>query len=190
MEVCYQQGAQNGRRKRFEELAGVIATAYAYLEEDRGREKMLTGFQHSYRRALEHPPYYTDRKRKWCTAEGGCATGFVGQPPSAGADFKSDPCYSEINEITGQSLSSGDRMAGQSAWTLQKIEGMRIYGVHSLLARCRRNLHCTADAREHHRASYRELTMANKLNVQFNDLQTSRRWRIWPRRWAPPRRAS
>ena len=51
------QGAQNGRRKRFEELAGVIATAYAYLEEDRGREKM-TGFQHSYRHDLASPVLY------------------------------------------------------------------------------------------------------------------------------------
>jgi len=88
----------NTNPSRFEELAGVIATAYAYLEEDNGLVRMLTDFQHIYRRALDQPP-----------------------------------CYSEINEITGQSLSSGDRMAGQSAWMLQKMEGMRIYGVHSML---------------------------------------------------------
>src|SRR5271157_5330557 len=43
------------------------------------------------------------------------------------------PCYSEINEITGQSLSSGDRLAGQTAWMLQKVESLRVYGVHSML---------------------------------------------------------
>jgi len=43
------------------------------------------------------------------------------------------PCYSEINEITGQSISSGDRLAGQTAWMLQKVESLRVYGVHSML---------------------------------------------------------
>jgi hypothetical protein len=88
----------NTNPSRFEELAGVIATAYAYYEEGRGLEKLLEDFQHLYRRALDQPP-----------------------------------CYSEINEITGQSLTSGDRMAGQTAWMLQKIESLRVYGVHSML---------------------------------------------------------
>jgi hypothetical protein len=43
------------------------------------------------------------------------------------------PCYNEINEITGQSLSSGDRLAGQTAWMLHKIENLHICGVHSML---------------------------------------------------------
>ncbi len=45
----------------------------------------------------------------------------------------SPPCYYEINEITGQSLAAADRMAGQTAWMLQRIENLRIYGVHSML---------------------------------------------------------
>jgi hypothetical protein len=88
----------NTNPSRFEELAGVIATATAYYEEGRGMEKLFDDFQHLYRRALDQPP-----------------------------------CYSEINEITGQSLSAGDRMAGQTAWMLQKIESLRVYGVHSML---------------------------------------------------------
>src|SRR5271170_5236841 len=88
----------NTNPSRFEELAGVIATACAYLEEGMGLDRLLTDFQHLYLRALEQPP-----------------------------------CYNEINEITGQSLTSGDRMAGQTAWMLQKMEGLRVYGVHSML---------------------------------------------------------
>ena len=88
----------NTNPSRFEELAGVIATAYAYYEEGNGLERLHSDFVHLYRRALDQPP-----------------------------------SYSEINEITGQSLSSGDRMAGQMAWMLQKIEDLRIYGVHSML---------------------------------------------------------
>jgi hypothetical protein len=83
---------------RFEELAGVIATAHAYLEEGNGLTRLYDDFQHIYRRALDQPP-----------------------------------CYTEVNEITGQSLTSGDRMAGQCAWMLQNIEQLRIYGVHSQL---------------------------------------------------------
>jgi hypothetical protein len=41
------------------------------------------------------------------------------------------PCYREVNELTGQSLSSGDRMAGLAAWTLLNIEQLRVYEVHS-----------------------------------------------------------
>ncbi len=41
--------------------------------------------------------------------------------------------YDEVNELTGQSLSSGDRMAGKAAWMLQNLENLQIYGVHSLL---------------------------------------------------------
>lgn len=88
----------NTNPSRFEELAGVIATAYAYLEEGNGLEKLTDDFEHIYLRALNQPP-----------------------------------CYSEINEITGQSLSTGDRMAGQTAWMLQTIEQLQVYGVHSLL---------------------------------------------------------
>ncbi len=88
----------NTNPSRFEELAGVIATAYAYLDEGRAMHKLLDDFQHLYRRALDQPP-----------------------------------CYNEINEITGQSLTSGYRMAGQTAWMLQKMEGLRVYGVHSML---------------------------------------------------------
>ncbi len=89
---------QNTKPTRFEELAGVNATAYAYHDEGRAMHKLLDDFQHLYRRALDQPP-----------------------------------CYNEINEITGQSLTSGDRMAGQTAWMLQKMEGLRVYGVHSML---------------------------------------------------------
>ena len=80
----------NTNPSRFEELAGVIATAYAYYEEGRGMEKLLSDFQHLYRRALDQPP-----------------------------------CYREINEITGQSLTSGDKIAGQTAWMLQNMETCR-----------------------------------------------------------------
>jgi hypothetical protein len=83
---------------RFEELAGVIATALAYLEDGNGLDKLYDDFSHIYRRALDQPP-----------------------------------CYTEVNEITGQSLSAGDRMAGQSAWMLQNIDQLNVYGVHSQL---------------------------------------------------------
>jgi hypothetical protein len=43
------------------------------------------------------------------------------------------PCYSEVNELTGQCLNAGDRMAGRAAWLLPNLENLRIYGVHSLL---------------------------------------------------------
>lgn len=44
---------------RFEELAGAIATAYAYLDEGRAMDKLLDDLQHLYRRALDQPPCYT-----------------------------------------------------------------------------------------------------------------------------------
>lgn len=43
------------------------------------------------------------------------------------------PCYREVNELTDQTLKACDRMAGQAAWLLLKIEQLQIYGVHSLL---------------------------------------------------------
>jgi hypothetical protein len=43
------------------------------------------------------------------------------------------PCYREVNELTGQTLKAGDRMAGQASWLLLKIEQLQVYGVHSLL---------------------------------------------------------
>lgn len=41
------------------------------------------------------------------------------------------PTYREVTEITGQTLAAGDRRAGQGAWLLQYVEGLRVYGVHS-----------------------------------------------------------
>lgn len=50
----------NSNPSRFEELAGVIATAYAYLEEGRAMGKLLEDFEHLYRRALDQPPCYNE----------------------------------------------------------------------------------------------------------------------------------
>jgi hypothetical protein len=43
------------------------------------------------------------------------------------------PSYREVNELTGQTLKAGDRMAGQAAWLLLNTEQLQVYGVHSLL---------------------------------------------------------
>lgn len=88
----------NTNPSRFEELAGVLASAAAYLRDYDNLDKLVDDFQHLYRRALSQPP-----------------------------------CYAEVNELTGQSLSSGDRMAGKAAWMLQNLESLQVYGVHSLL---------------------------------------------------------
>src|SRR5712671_6318840 len=32
------------------------------------------------------------------------------------------PCYTEVNELTGQCLNAGDRMAGKAAWMLLNIQ--------------------------------------------------------------------
>ena len=88
----------NANPSRFDELAGVLASAYAYLKEYGDLTILFDDFHHLYNRALSQPP-----------------------------------CYSEVNELTGQSLSSGDRTAGKAAWMLQNLESLQIYGVHSLL---------------------------------------------------------
>lgn len=41
--------------------------------------------------------------------------------------------YTEITELTGQSLSTGDRCAGRGAWLLMNIENLDVRAVHSLL---------------------------------------------------------
>ncbi|MCH8879219.1 MAG: hypothetical protein IID34_04975 [Planctomycetes bacterium] len=41
--------------------------------------------------------------------------------------------YTEITELTGQSLSAGDRCAGRGAWLLMNIENLAVCAVHSLL---------------------------------------------------------
>lgn len=41
--------------------------------------------------------------------------------------------YVEITELTGQSLSAGDRCAGRGAWLLMKIENLVVCAVHSIL---------------------------------------------------------
>src|SRR5262245_48063625 len=47
--------------------------------------------------------------------------------------LREPPCYTDVNALTGQSMHSGDRRSGRGAWLLTNIEGLRIYGVHSLL---------------------------------------------------------
>lgn len=47
--------------------------------------------------------------------------------------LRQPPCYNEVNELTGQCLNAGDRMAGQAAWILQNVRQLRVYGVHSQL---------------------------------------------------------
>src|SRR4051812_27636448 len=47
--------------------------------------------------------------------------------------LRQPPCYNEVNELTGQCLNAGDRMAGQAAWILQNVRPLRVYGVHSQL---------------------------------------------------------
>ena len=41
--------------------------------------------------------------------------------------------YLGVTELTGQSLSTGDRRSGRGAWLLANIEQLQVYGVHSLL---------------------------------------------------------
>ena len=41
--------------------------------------------------------------------------------------------YTEITELTGESLKPGDRRAGRAAWLLMNVESLKVYGVHSLV---------------------------------------------------------
>lgn len=47
--------------------------------------------------------------------------------------LRQPPCYNEVNELTGQCLNAGDRLAGRAAWMLVNVSQLRVYGVHSLL---------------------------------------------------------
>src|SRR5690242_6085549 len=43
------------------------------------------------------------------------------------------PCSKDVTELTGGSMNTNDRRSGRGAWLLQNIEGLRVYGVYSLL---------------------------------------------------------
>lgn len=47
--------------------------------------------------------------------------------------LRSPASYSEVTEITGEGLTTGDRRAGRAAWLLMNIEALDVYGVHSLV---------------------------------------------------------
>ncbi len=47
--------------------------------------------------------------------------------------LRQPPCYDEVNDLTGQCLNAGDRLAGRAAWMLLNVSQLRVYGVHSLL---------------------------------------------------------
>ncbi len=51
----------NANPSRFEELAGVLASAFAYLRDYDNLEKLVEDFEHLYHRALSQPPCYTHR---------------------------------------------------------------------------------------------------------------------------------
>lgn len=47
--------------------------------------------------------------------------------------------YSEVTELTGQSMNCSDMRAGRAAWLLQRIERLDVYAVHSQLWHLRSN---------------------------------------------------
>lgn len=47
--------------------------------------------------------------------------------------LREPPAYKEINELTGQSLSTSDRRASRAAWLLKKVRNIEVCAVHAQL---------------------------------------------------------